>query len=76
MPVCGKFPEEESLLGYHSAQSPTCVWVASPGHDVGQFKVKCSLCSAQEVCWSLHWLLRPGWAGGFRGLWFCVMQEY
>ena len=30
-----KFPEEESLLGNNSAQSPASVLVASPGHALG-----------------------------------------
>ena len=25
-------------------------------------KVRCSLCSVQQAWWSLHWVLRPGWA--------------
>jgi len=26
-------------------------------------KLKCSLCSVQQVWWILHWVLRQGWAG-------------
>ncbi len=54
--VCGgcgfaglwRFPaEEEAALGNQSAQSPASVWVASPGHAVGHFKVQ-----MQPVQWS------------------------
>ncbi len=74
--VCGacgfvglwRFPEEEAALGYLSAQSPATVWVASPGHAMGHCKVKCSLCSVQQVCWSLHWVLGKGMRGWLLGL--------
>ena len=61
----------QAVLGNHCAQSPASVWVASPGHAMGHCKVKCTLCSGQQVWWSLHWVLWPGWAGGLRGLRFC-----
>ena len=51
----GRFPKEEAALGNHCAQSPASVGVASPGHALGHCKVKCSLCSVQQV-----WL-DPGW---------------
>ena len=54
----------EALLGNHSAQRPASVCVASPGHAMGHCKVKCSLCSVQQVWWSLHWVLRPRWWAG------------
>ena len=44
----------EAVLGNHCAQSPASVWVASPGHALGHCKVKCILCSVQQVWWSLH----------------------
>jgi len=59
-----RFPsEEEAALGNHGAQSPASMWVASPGHTIGHCKVKCSLCSVQQVWWSLHWGLRQVLAG-------------
>ena len=48
----------EHVLRNHWAQSPASVWVAIPGHSLGPFNVKCSLCSGQQVCWSLHWGLQ------------------
>ena len=45
----------EPVLGNHCAQSPASVWVASPGHALGHCKVKCTLCSGQQVWGSLHW---------------------
>ena len=45
----------EAVLGNHCAQSPASVWVASPGHALGHCKVKCTLCSGQQVWWSLNW---------------------
>ena len=47
------------------------VLLGCPGHDMGHYKAKCSLCSAQQLWWSLHWALRPGWAGDLWGLRFC-----
>ena len=41
----GEFSVVEALLGNHSAQSPGSVSVATPGHAMGHFKFKCSLCS-------------------------------
>ena len=38
-------------------------------------KIKCSLCSVQQVCWSLHWWLQQGWAGDLWGLRFCRCVE-
>ena len=43
------FVEEEAALGNHSAQSPASVWVASPRHAVVRCKVKCTLCSVQQL---------------------------
>ena len=72
----GKFPEEESLLGIHSAQSPASVWVASPGHAISHWKVKCSLCCQQQGWWVLHWGLRQGCcAGDSLGMRFCRFVE-
>ena len=52
LPVSDYFiEEEEAALGNHSVQSPASVWVASPGHAMGHWKVKCSLCSVQQVWW-------------------------
>ena len=48
----------EAVLGNPCAQSPASVWVASPGHALGHCKVNCTLCSGQQVWWSLHWGLR------------------
>ena len=70
------FPVEQAPLGNHSAQTPASVWVASPGHIVGHYKAKCSLYSVQQVWWSLHWVLRQGWAGGLWGLRFCLFLEF
>ena len=44
----------EPVLGNHCVQSPASVWVASPGHALGLCKVKCTLCSGQQVWCSLH----------------------
>jgi len=66
------------VLSSHYAKSPESVCVASPGHAMGHCKVKCSLCSAQKVWWSLHWvveLLRQGWTGGLWELRFCQILE-
>ena len=68
------FPVEEAPLGNHSAQSPASVSMAGPGHAIGLCKAKFSLC-VQQVFWSLHWVLRPGWAGGLGGLRFCRFLE-
>ena len=66
----------QALLGNHCAQSPANVWVASPGHALGHCKVKCTLCSGQQVWWSLHWGLRQCCAGGLRGFSrFCHILE-
>ena len=71
-----KFPEEESLLVKHSAQSPASVWVASPGHATEHCKVKCSLSSVQQVWWGLHWGRRQGCcAGDSLGVRFCRFVE-
>jgi len=61
------------MLRNHCAQSPAhaSVCVASPGHTMGQCKVKCSLCSEQQVWWwSLLSVLQQGWAGVLWGLHF------
>ena len=47
MLLSGDFVEEEAALGKHRAQSPASVWLASPEHDMGHCKVKCSLCSVK-----------------------------
>ena len=46
--------DEKAALGIYSAQSPSSVSVASPGYAIGYCRVKCSLCSVQQVWWSLH----------------------
>jgi len=58
------------------------VWVASPGHDMGHCKVKCSLYSVQQVRWGLHWGLRQGccvqvvrWGCGFADMWRFPEEE-
>ena len=51
--------EVEALLINQSAQSAASVCVVSPAYDMGNCKVNCSLCSVQQVWWSLHWVLRP-----------------
>ena len=61
----------EAPLANHSAHSPTSVRVASPLCAMGHYNFKCSPCSVQQVLCSLHWVLRPGWAGGLWGLRFC-----
>ena len=54
----------EAVLGNHYGQSPASVWV------------KWTMCSGQQVCWSLHWGLRQCCAGGLRGLFrFCHTLE-
>ena len=60
-----------AAIGNHSAQSPASVSVANSGHAMGHYKGKYSLCSVQQVWWSLHWVLWPGWAGGLWGVRFC-----
>ena len=66
----------EPVLGNHCAQSPASVWAASPGHALGHCKVKCTLCSGQQVWWSLHWGLRHCCAGCLRGFFqFCHILE-
>ena len=45
----------QAVLGNYCAECPTSVWVASPGHALGHCKVKCTLCSGQQVWRSLHW---------------------
>ena len=44
----------EAVLGNLCAQSPASVWIASPGHALDHWKVKRTLCSGQQVWWSLH----------------------
>ena len=56
--LCRFSNDDRAPLVNHSAQSPASVWVARPGHAMGHCKLKCSLCSVQEVWWSLHWVLR------------------
>ena len=81
LPVCGDFPEEEAALGNHRAQSPAKARVASPGNIIGHCKVKCSLCSAQKVWWSLNrGCGRPGQvvcgvSGFAAGLWRFPEEE-
>ena len=69
--LSGGFVEEEAALGNQSAQSPASLEVAFPGHCLGHCKVKYSLYSMQQLQWSLHWVLRQGWAGGLWVLRFC-----
>ena len=45
----------QAVLGNHCAQSPASVWVASPGHALAHCKIKWTLCSGQQVWWTLHW---------------------
>ena len=53
--------EEEAALGNHSKQNPASVWVTNSWHDMGHCQVKCSLCSVQQVWWSLQqWRLLQG----------------
>ena len=66
--VFWSFSVEEAPLGNRSAQSPASVCVAKSGHAMKHCKVKHSLYSVQQVWWSLHWVLRLGWAGGLWGL--------
>ena len=74
--VSGGFvEEEEAALGNHSAQSPASVWVASPGHAMGHWKVKYSLWCVQQEWWGRHWGLWQGRAGVLRGLRFCWFVE-
>ena len=70
-----RFPGGKLALRNHSAQSPASVSVASPGHVLGHCKVKCRLCSVQQVWRGLHWGLRQGWTGGLWGLRFCRIVE-
>ena len=65
----------EAVLSNHCAQSPASVCVASPGYTMGHCKVKCSLCSAQQLWCSLDLALRQGWAGCLWGLRFCQILE-
>ena len=80
--VCGfatfwSFSVEEALLANHSKQNPASVCLASPGHVMRHCKSKRSLCSAQQVWWSLYRvLLRQGSAGGLWGLQFCRFLEF
>ena len=71
-----RFPEKEAALGNHSAQSRASVRGASPGHAMGHCEVEGSIFSLQQVWWRLHWVLRQGWEGGFRGLWFSHLLEF
>ena len=59
-----RFLVEKASLGNHSAQSPTSVYMASPGHAMGYYTVKFTFCSVQHVLWSLHWVLWQGLGGG------------
>ena len=75
-----RFPEEETALGNHNAQSPASVRVVSPGHAMGQCRAKCSLCSVRQIGWGLHWGLQQGsagglWGCGFAGLWRFPEEE-
>ena len=64
----------EAVLSNHCSAS---VWVASPGHALGHCKVKCTLCSGQQVWWSLHWGLRHccQLASGFVTFWSPSVME-
>ena len=63
----------EAVLGNNCAQSPASVWVASPGHTLDHCKVKCTLCSGQQVWRSPHGGLCASVVseGGLVGLRFC-----
>ena len=50
--------------------------VTSPGYGMGHCKVKCSICSAQQVWWSLYWVLLQGLADGLWGLQFYQILEF
>ena len=63
-------PVEEVLLANQSASRALPMCVASSEHAMGHSKAKCSLCSVQQVWWSLHWVLKQGWAAGLWGLQF------
>ena len=71
-----RVPGEEAALGNHIVHSPASLRVASPGHSMGNCKVKGSLRSLQQVWWGLHWGLRQRcWAGGWWGVRFCRFKE-
>ena len=58
----------------HRALS-VCEWKAlSISWDTA--KVKCRHCYARQVWWNLHWVLRPGWAGGLLGLQFFLFLVF
>ena len=42
---------------------------------MGQYAVKHSLCSVQQVLRGLYWGLRQGWVGGLWGVRFCRFVE-
>ena len=65
-----RFSVEVALPNNHSAS----VCVASPGHVMGHCEVKSRVCTVQQFFCSLHWVLRPGWAGGWWGLWFLPLS--
>ena len=68
---------EALLAADQSTHRPVSLQVARPGHTMGHCKLKSSPCTVQQVCWSLHWVLRPGWAGGcLWGLRFCGFLEF
>ena len=46
---CWSFTDVGSPLGNYSAQSPASVRMARPEHAIGHCRVKCSLCSVQQV---------------------------
>ena len=66
--------DREAPLRNQSAQSPANECVTSPRYATGYSKVKCSLCSVQQVWWSLYWVLRQGWVGGLWGLRFLLLS--
>ena len=62
-----RFSMQEALLANHSAHSPANLCVPCPGYVLGHCKVKCRLCSVQQVRLGRGSVLAEGWAGG--GLW-------
>ena len=50
----------EAVVSDHSAQSPSSVCVASPGHAMGHCKLKKSLCGVQKLWRSLYCMLWQG----------------
>ena len=70
-----RVPEEVAAIGYHSAQSPASVCVASPGYGLSNCKAKCSLCSVPQMWLGSDWVLAEGWAGGLWCVRLCGFLE-